>query len=280
MSTPAHRPRERSATTPCPMRASRRSRSTRPTSVARVWNSPVASMLTTSLPTAQASGLPPKVEPCWPGLSTPRMSRLPTTAETGLDLVGGEEDVLAGADLADVAQVAVGRDDHAALALDRLDEDRHGVRGDRSLEGREVAVRDHVEAGGERAEPVAGIGIVGEADDGRGAAVEVAAGHDDPRLVGGHALDLVAPLAADLDGGLDGLGAGVHGEHQLLATEVTERGAEISELVVDERAAGQRQAVELRVRGRDEARVAVAEVERGVAREQVEEALAVDVGHP
>ena len=48
-------------------------------------------------------------------------------AEAGLDLVGGEEDVLAGADLADAAQVALGRDDHAALALDRLDQDGDGV---------------------------------------------------------------------------------------------------------------------------------------------------------
>ena len=33
--------------------------------------------------TAQASGLPPKVEPCWPGFSTPSTSEFESTAETG-----------------------------------------------------------------------------------------------------------------------------------------------------------------------------------------------------
>ena len=35
-------------------------------------------------PTAQASGLPPNVEPCSPGLSTPSTERLPITADTGM----------------------------------------------------------------------------------------------------------------------------------------------------------------------------------------------------
>ena len=34
-------------------------------------------------PTAHASGLPPKVLPCWPGRSTPRTSLSATIAETG-----------------------------------------------------------------------------------------------------------------------------------------------------------------------------------------------------
>ena len=37
----------------------------------------------TSRPTAQASGLPPNVEPCWPGLNTPSTSREDTTADSG-----------------------------------------------------------------------------------------------------------------------------------------------------------------------------------------------------
>ena len=176
----------------------------------------------------------------------------------------------AGAELADAAQVAVGRDDHAALALDRLDQHGDGVLVDGRLEGRQVAVRDDDEAGRERAEAVARVRVVGEADDGGGAAVEVAGGDDDLGLVGGDALDLVAPLAGDLDRGLDGLGAGVHRQHEVLAAQVAERGAEVGELVVDERAAGQRQPVELGVRGGDQRGVAVAEVERRVAGQQVE----------
>ena len=47
-----------------------------------------------------------------------------------------------------------------------------------------------------------------------------------------------------------------------------------------ERAARQRQPLELLARGGDRARVAVAEVQRGVAGEAVEVATAVDVGDP
>ncbi len=86
-------------------------------------------------------------------------------AEPGLDLVGDEEDVVARADLADPPQVPLGRDDHAALALDRLDDEGRGVRRDRGLERVGVAVRHEREAGGERAEagPVERLGA--EADD-------------------------------------------------------------------------------------------------------------------
>ena len=201
-------------------------------------------------------------------------------AEAGLDLVGGEQHVVLGAEVADAAQVAVRRDDHAALALDRLDQDRDGVGVDRGLDRGQVAVGDGDEAGRERAEAVAGVGVVGEADDGGGPAVEVAGGDDDLGLVGGDALDLVAPLAGDLDRGLDGLGAGVHRQHEVLAAQVAERGGEVGEPVVHERPAGERQLVELGVGGGEQRGVAVAEVERGVAGQQVEEATAVDVGHP
>ncbi len=43
---------------------------------------------------------------------------------------------------------------------------------------------------------------------------------DDLGLVRGDALDLVAPLAGDLEGGLDGLGAGVHGHRHIEAGEI------------------------------------------------------------
>ena len=177
---------------------------------------------------------------------------------------------LVGAQLADAAQVALRRDDDAALALDRLDEHRDGVGRDGGLERREVAVGHLHEAGRERTEAAAGVGVVGEADDGGRPAVEVARRDDDLGLVGGDALDVVAPLAGDLDRGLDGLGAGVHRQHQVLAAQVAERGAEVGELVVHERPAGQRQLVELGVRRGEQGRVAVAEVERGVAGQEVE----------
>ena len=112
------------------------------------------------MPTAQASGLPPKVRAVLAGLEhaehvavgDDRRDRHDAAAErlaehvhvghdalvvagegpagaaeAGLDLVGGEQHVLLGAELADAAQVAVGRDHHAALALDRLEQHGHGV---------------------------------------------------------------------------------------------------------------------------------------------------------
>jgi hypothetical protein len=92
--------------------------------------------------------------------------------------------------------------------------------------------------------------------------VEAAVHHDDPRPVLGHAPDLVAPLAGDLDPALDGLGAGVHRQHDLLAHQVGQRGAERAEPVGAERAAGERDPVQLRVRGRQQRGVAVTEVQR------------------
>ena len=58
---PAHSPRWRIPTTPCPSRERRAVWSSSPSRRARSWNSPVLSMRTTSCPIAQASGLPPKV---------------------------------------------------------------------------------------------------------------------------------------------------------------------------------------------------------------------------
>ena len=144
----------------------------------------------------------------------------------------------------------------------------------------DVAVLHAAEAGGERRVARGGDLVVGEAHDGRGAAVEVALHGDDGGLAGRDALDLVAPLAADLDGGLDGLGAGVHRQDHVLAGQPAQGLGEAAELVVEERAAGQRQPAQLLARDRDEALVGVAEVERRVAREAVEVALAVDVDDP
>ena len=116
-------------------------------------------------------------------------------AEAGLDLVGREQHVVGGAELADPAQVAVRRDHDAALALDGLDEHGDRVRRDGGFERREVAVGHLDEPGRERAEPAAGLRVVGEADDRGRPAVEVAGRDDDLGLVGRDALDVVAPLA-------------------------------------------------------------------------------------
>ena len=97
---------------------------------------------------------------------------------------------------------------------------------------------------------------------------------------GGHALDVGAPLAGHLDAALDGLGAAVHRQHHVLAAQLGERRAERAEPVGVERAADQRDGVELGVRGGGDLRVAVAEVHRRVGGQAVQVAAALDVGDP
>ena len=104
--------------------------------------------------------------------------------------------------------------------------------------------------------------------------------HDDIGLAGRDALDVGAPLAGHLDAALDRLGAAVHRQHHVLAAQLGERCAERSEPVGVEGAADQRDGVELRVRGRGDPRVAVAEVHRRVGGQAVQVAAALDVGDP
>ena len=146
---------------------------------------------------------------------------------------------------AHLAQVALGRDDDAALPLHRLEQ--HGDRGvvDRVAQRVGIAVGDRAEPRCVGAVLVARDLVVGEADDGRGAAVEVALHDHDAGGALGDALDAVAPLAGDLEGGLDGLGAGVHRQDHVLAGEAGQRLGERAELVVVEGAAGQGQPAEL-----------------------------------
>ena len=201
-------------------------------------------------------------------------------AEARLDLVGDEQHVALGADRPDRRKVVGRRHEDAGLALDGFDQHGHGVVVDRVGERRGVAVGHGAEARRERAEIVAGVRVVGEAHDGGGAAVEVAGGDDDVGASVRHALHAVPPGACDLDARLDGLGAGVHRKHHVLAGERGERLDEGAELVVVEGAAREREAVELRAGRIQQLRIRVAEVHRGVRREAVEVAPAVEVGHP
>ncbi|MGC0369449.1 hypothetical protein RKD05_001701 [Microbacterium sp. SLBN-111] len=206
--------------------------------------------------------------------------RLAHAAEARLDLVGDEQHVVLGADLPHPAEEPLRRDDDAGLALDRLEEHRGGVLVDRGGDGIRVSVGHMDEAGRVRTEVVVRGGVVAETDDRRGAAVEVTVRDDDGRGIRGDALRPVAPRAGDLDAGLDRLRAGVHRQHEILAAQLRERRGEGTELVVVEGAARERQTLQLLAGGGEDRRVPVAEVQRGVRRQQVEVALALDVGDP
>jgi len=117
------------------------------------------------------------------------------------------------AELPYAAQVARRLDDHSGLSLDRLEQHRGGALGDYRSEGVDVAVGHRAEAGGERAEIGAGLAVGGERHDRGGATMEAGAGGDDFGAVGRYTLDLVGPLAGDLDRGFHRLRAGVHRQH-------------------------------------------------------------------
>ena len=159
--------------------------------------------------------------------------------EPGLDLVGDEQHLVAGAEFADPGQVAGRRDEHARLALDGFDQHRDDVVGDRVAQRFQVAVGDADEAGRVRSVMIMGDRVVGEADDRRGSTVEVSPGDDDLRLAVRHSLDLVAPFAGDLDARLDGLGTGVHRQHHLLADQGRQPLGERRESIMVEGARGQ-----------------------------------------
>ncbi len=206
--------------------------------------------------------------------------RPPGAGEAGLHLVRHHQHLVAGAQVTHARQEPGRRDQHPALALDRLEQDRGRVLVDRLVQGLEVAIRHHPEAGGVGAIAPPRDVVGGEGHHRGRAAVEVALHGDDVGLVGRDALDVVAPAPGHLDGGLDGLGAGVHRQDHVLAGERGEVAGERPELVAVERPARQGELVQLLVRPGHEPRVAVAEVERGVPRQRVQVAPAVHVGHP
>ena len=119
--------------------------------------------------------------------------------------------------------------------------------------------------------------IVGEADDRRCAAVEVAGCNDDHCPTVWHTLDLVTPLASDLDRGLHSLGA-VHRQHHVLADQRGQPFGKGRQLIVVEGARRQRESLELLLGGGDECRMTVSEVRGRVRREEIQVLLTVGVG--
>ena len=108
---------------------------------------------------------------------------------------------------AGVAQVALGRRDHAPLPLGRLEEDGGAVGPHRGAQGRGVAVGHEPDVDAERRERLPDRGLAGQAEGAHGPAVERMLSRDEDRPG--------AALAApdQLDRGLVGLRAGVGEEH-------------------------------------------------------------------
>src|SRR5919197_2414975 len=106
----------------------------------------------------------------------------PGAAEAGLDLIKDEQNAVPVADLAQVCEIALRRDDDAGLALNGLDEDSCREGRDRRLKRTSVAERHRDKARREWAKtaPVRGLGR--KANERRGAAMEIVCRNNNFRL--------------------------------------------------------------------------------------------------
>lgn len=102
------------------------------------------------------------------------------------------------------------------------------------------------------------------------ATVEVVFRTQNDGLVLWDSLDLVTPLASDLDARLDGLGTCVHGQYHVKAKVAGDELSEAGEHVIVESARTQCDSRCLLNKSRDQFGVAVALVHSGVGREEVE----------
>eukprot|EP01133_Synstelium_polycarpum_P029385 gene29385-biopygen24497 len=162
-------------------------------------------------------------------------------AEAGLDFIEDQRDVVLRAERAHLGEIAFRRDFYAGLALDGLDKERHGIGRQCRCKGIDIAEGNDLEARRKRAEILAGGRVRAEPDDPHGAAVEIIGTDDDFGGILRHTLDLVAPFAHGLDGGLDGFGTAVHRQDLVRAGEACQLFVEQGQLIVAEGARGQRQ---------------------------------------
>ena len=210
-------------------------------------------------------------------------------AETGLDLVGDEHDSVAVAELTELAHEVDRRGDEAALAEDRLDDDRgHAVRGDLGLEevaqvGKRrlggpapVGVRERrlVDLRRVRAEVLlVGVDAAGEAEGQQRAAVEAAPEAD-------HGLAACCG-SGDLDRVLDRLRAGGEKDRLLVPPDRGDLAQTLGEpqvgLVLDDLERRVGRSCELLLDRLHDAGVGVADVHHADASGEVDVALAADV---
>ena len=194
-------------------------------------------------------------------------------ADTGLDLIQHEQQVVLVADRSQRGQVALVGDVDAAFALQRLDEDgsRLGTNGGAH---RLDVVERHVAEAVERSERLSISRIAGGIDGGQGATVEGLI-HDDD--VGRAVAPRLAPLAADLDRAFGSLCAAVAeedpGHAGLLENQVGE--VELGDRI--EVVGDVEQGLGLGLDCIDDARMAVAEVVGGDPGDEVEVLVALVV---
>src|SRR6188472_4189537 len=186
--------------------------------------------------------------------------RTARAAEPRLDFVRNKQHSILAGQLAYSSEIAGWRNPYPRLPLNRLEQYCHNVIGDRIPKRLKITVRNHYEARSVRPEMIVRQRVVGEADDRRGTAMEIAGGNDDQSATVGHAFDLVSPLTSDLDRRLHSLGAGVHWQHHVLADQGCQAVGKRRQLIMVKGARGQRQSIKLLSYGGNQHRMPVAEV--------------------
>ena len=194
-------------------------------------------------------------------------------AHAALHLVEDEKELVPVGQVAEARQVVGRRHVDAALALDRLDEDRDRLVAHGRRHRRRVVVGDEANAGQERLEALVVLLLAGGGERGERAAVEGACGRQDlvPAAV------LAAPAAGELHRRLVRLGAAVAEKDALGERVPAEERRQFHRRrgVVDVR--GMEQGRGLGANRFDDRRMAVAQIVDREAGEEVEIALAVGV---
>src|SRR5258708_3117760 len=118
--------------------------------------------------------------------------QLAGAAKPGLDFVEDQHHVMRGAESAYLGEIARWWNDDAGFALDWVDQESDGVRRNRRFQRLGVREGNDLKARRERSEMVARRRVCAEADDAKGASVEVVGADDDLGLPIRHALHLIA----------------------------------------------------------------------------------------
>ena len=226
-------------------------------------------------------------------------------ANASLNLVGNENDVVLLAESLNLGEVVVIGDHDTSLTLNGLNDDGGSLLAvglEDLFNVGDVVVSDGLASGRRGGTNVGDVGAIvvlglwvgGECDGGHlervsscqnvhlvsltySAAVEVVRDGKDESLALLNALDLVSPLAGNLDGSLGGLGASVHGQNHVVAKDIADLFSPLGEDVVVESAGAESEGGGLLSQSLDEFRVAMALVDSAVGREEVHVLAALGV---
>ena len=136
--------------------------------------------------------------------------------------------------LTDPREIAGRWDNHASLALDRLDQEGDRVGGNRGFERRSVAKGNSLEAGGEGAKTCPCLIVRREADNGQSTAMKVFRTDNDFGSPIGYTLDFIAPFPNGLERALNGFRTRIHRQDHVGIGQVADFFQKGGQLVIAE----------------------------------------------